>query len=140
MLLKKSISGEFAPWDTLDMLPKPCYDLRALHRNLDIMTTLLRYMQGLGWHPYANDHEDANCQFEINWTYSDALKTADRHTFFRWMVRTVAEQQGLTATFMPKPFSHLTGNGCHVHQSLWDAKTGENTFLDTSDARGLSQR
>jgi glutamine synthetase len=95
-------------------------------------------MQDLGWDPYANDHEDANCQFEINWTYSDSLTTADRHTFFKWMVRTVAEQQGLTATFMPKPFLDLTGNGCHVHQSLWDAETGENLFLDSADGRGLS--
>src|ERR1700730_7698725 len=138
MLLKKSSSGEFAPWDSLDMLPKPCYDLRALHRNLDIMTTLLRYMQELGWDPYANDHEDANCQFEINWTYSDALNTADRHTFFKWMVRTVAEQQGLLATFMPKPFGNLTGNGAHVHLSLADEKS-KNLFFDASSDLGLSQ-
>jgi glutamine synthetase len=138
MLLKKSSNGEFAPWDTLDMLPKPCYDLRALHRNLDIMTTLLRYMQELGWDPYANDHEDANCQFEINWTYSDALNTADRHTFFKWMVRTIAEQQGLLATFMPKPFTSLTGNGAHVHLSLAD-ENGKNLFFDSSADLGLSE-
>ena len=138
MLLKKSDAGEFVPWDALDTLSKPCYDLRALHRNLDIMTTLLRYMQDLGWDPYANDHEDGNCQFEINWTYSDALTTADRHTFFRWMVRTVAEQHGLWATFMPKPFSHLTGNGAHVHLSLADEK-GKNLFLDSTAELGLSQ-
>ena len=138
ILLKPDGLGGYVPFDALDTLSKPCYDLRALHRSLDLMTTLIRYMQELGWDPYANDHEDANCQFEINWTYSDALTTADRHTFFKWMVRTIAEQQGLTATFMPKPFSHLTGNGCHVHQSLWDAKTGDNIFLDTADGRGLS--
>ena len=95
MLLKRNAAGEYAPWDAFDTLPKPCYDLRALYRNLDLMTTLLGFMQELGWDPYANDHEDANCQFEINWTYSDALTTADRHTFFKWMVRTVAEQHGL---------------------------------------------
>jgi glutamine synthetase len=138
MLLKKSSNGEFAPWDTLDMLPKPCYDLCALHRNLDIMTTLLRYMQELGWDPYANDHEDANCQFEINWTYSDALTTADRHTFFKWMVRTVVEQHGLLATFMPKPFGNLTGNGAHVHLSLAD-QNGKNLFFDSSADLGLSE-
>jgi glutamine synthetase len=138
MLLKKSETGEYLPWDSLDTLPKPCYDLRALHRNLDLMTTLLRYMQELGWAPYANDHEDANCQFEINWTYSDALTTADRCTFFKWMVRTVAEQHGLLATFMPKPFAHLTGNGTHVHLSLADEK-GKNLFFDPSSDLGLSQ-
>jgi glutamine synthetase len=139
LLLKRNEAGAYVPYDPLDTLGKPCYDLRALHRNLDMMTTLIRYMQGLGWEPYANDHEDANCQFEINWTYSDALTTADRHTFFRWMVKIVAEQQGLLATFLPKPFTHLTGNGCHFHQSLWDAESGQNLFLDATDANGLSR-
>lgn len=138
-LVKPNGQGGYSPYDALDTLGKPCYDLRALHRSLDIMTTLVRYMQELGWGPYANDHEDANCQFEINWLYADALTTADRHTFFRWMVRTVAEQHGLTATFMPKPFTHLTGNGCHFHQSLWDAQTDTNLFLDESDPNGLSR-
>ncbi|HVF11327.1 MAG TPA: hypothetical protein VNA16_11010, partial [Abditibacteriaceae bacterium] len=104
-----------------------------------IMTRLIKHMQELGWEPYANDHEDANCQFEINWTYSDALTTADRATFFKWMVRTVAEEHGLLATFMPKPFSHLTGNGCHFHQSLWDVKKGTNLFLDKKDENGLGK-
>ncbi|MGH9613081.1 MAG: type III glutamate--ammonia ligase, partial [Bryobacteraceae bacterium] len=139
MLLKKNGAGGYDPWDTLDTLGKPCYDLRALYRNLDLMTTLIGYMQEMGWDPYANDHEDANCQFEINWTYSGALTTADRHTFFKWMARTVAEQHGLWATFMPKPFGHLTGNGAHVHLSLADLKTGDNLFLDASAGMGLSQ-
>jgi glutamine synthetase len=139
MLLKKNSAGEYAPWDAFDTLAKPCYDLCALYRNLDLMTTLLGFMQGLGWSPYAGDHEDANCQFEINWTYSDALTTADRHTFFKWMVRTIAEQHGLLATFMPKPFGNLTGNGAHVHISLADAATGKNLFLESSADLGLSQ-
>ncbi|MCU1276445.1 MAG: glutamine synthetase, type [Bryobacterales bacterium] len=139
MLLKKNSHDQYEPWDALDNATKPCYDLRALYRNLDVMTTLLRYMQEMGWDPYANDHEDANCQFEINWTYSDALTTADRQTFFKWMVRTIAEQNGLWATFMPKPFAHLTGNGAHYHLSLADAESRKNLFLDESDPLGLSQ-
>ncbi len=139
MLLRKNLVGAYEPWDELDTLGKPCYDLRTLHRNLDMMTTLLRYMRELGWAPYANDHEDANCQFEINWKYSDALTTADRTTFFKWMVRTVAEQHGLWATFMPKPFAHLTGNGAHVHLSLAGVQTGANLFEDRSAELGLSQ-
>ena len=138
MLLKKSDTG-YLPWDPLDNSGKPCYDLRALHRNLEIMTTLIGYMQELGWEPYANDHEDANCQFEINWQYADALKTADRQTFFKWMVRTVAEQHGLWATFMPKPFADLTGNGAHYHLSLADSGSGANLFLDEANEFGLSQ-
>jgi glutamine synthetase len=103
------------------------------------MTTLIRYMQQLGWDPYANDHEDANCQFEINFLYADALTTADRHTFFKWMVKTVAEQHGLFATFMPKPFAHLTGNGAHMNMSVWDATTDVNRFEDRSDELGVSR-
>ena len=139
MLLNQSDDGTYTPWDTLDTLGKPCYDLRALHRNLDLMTTLLKYMQELGWDPYANDHEDANCQFEVNWVYSDAMTTADRHTFYKWMVKTMAEENGLMATFMPKPFSNLTGNGAHFHMSLWDAANETNLFLDEGDENGLSQ-
>ena len=139
MLLKEDEHGRYAPWDALDTLSKPCYDLRALHRNLEIMTTLIGYMQGMGWSPYANDHEDGNCQFEINWLYSDALTTADRQTFYRWMVKTVAEEHGLLATFMPKPFTNLTGNGLHFHMSLWDEDNQTNLFLSEEDNNGLSQ-
>ena len=139
ILTRRTDAGGFEPFDPLDTLSKPCYDLRALNRNLDFTTKLLGYMQQLGWDPYANDHEDANCQFEINWTYADCLTTADRHTFFRWMVRTVAEELGAIATFMPKPFAQLTGNGCHFHTSLWDAETDANLFLDEFDENGLSE-
>ncbi|MCG9128993.1 type III glutamate--ammonia ligase [Candidatus Poribacteria bacterium] len=139
MLLKQDENGLYAPWDTLDTMDKPCYDLKALYRNLDMMTTLIKYMQELDWEPYANDHEDGTCQFELNWTYSDALTTADRHTFFKWMVKTVAEESGLLATFMPKPFSNLTGNGAHFHMSLWDEDNQNNLFLDEDDPYGLSQ-
>ena len=139
MLLKQEEDGEYIPWDTLDSLDKPCYDLKALYRNLDMMTSLIKYMQELGWQPYANDHEDGTCQYEVNWTYSDALTTADRHTFFKWMVKTIAEERGLFATFMPKPFTNLTGNGAHFHMSLWDEENNSNLFFDENDRNGLSQ-
>ncbi|MCZ6635607.1 MAG: type III glutamate--ammonia ligase [bacterium] len=148
MLLKQDEHGDYAPYDPLDILDKPCYDLVTLNRNLDVMTMLIQYMQGLGWGPYANDHEDANCQFEINWEYSDALTTADRHTFYKWMVKVIAEEQGWLATFMPKPFAHLTGSGAHYHMSLpipqthmivWDGQNETNLFLDEQDQNGLSE-
>jgi glutamine synthetase len=125
--------------DPLDRLAKPCYDQATLTRSLDFLTTLIKYMQGLGWGPYANDHEDANCQFEINWEFAECLRTADRHTFFKYMVRVLAEEHGAVATFMPKPFSHLTGSGAHYHMSLWDAKTDRNLFMDEADPNGLSK-
>jgi glutamate---methylamine ligase len=122
-----------------DQQSKPCYDQQALMRRYDLIAKICDAMLALGWGPYQNDHEDANGQFEMNWTYSDALTTADRHSFFKYMVKTLAEQDGLRATFMPKPFSHLTGNGCHVHVSLWDASSGQNVFHDRQGELGLSR-
>ena len=90
----------------------------------------------LGWNPYQNDHEDANGQFEMNWEYDDVLVTADRHVFFKYMVKTLAEEAGYRATFMPKPFKGLTGSGCHFHASLW--KDGVNVFEDPKGELGLS--
>jgi glutamine synthetase len=134
-LLRQGEDGTIEIADALDTLEKPCYDLKGLTRNYDFLSTVSRYVNELGWGNYANDHEDANGQFEQNFTYADALTTCDRAIFFRYMVHSLAQQRGLTATFMPKPFSNLTGNGCHFHMSLWDGDT--NLFLDEEDPRGL---
>ncbi len=123
--------------DTRDTQPKPCYDQSALMRRYDLIKEICDCMIEMGWGPYQNDHEDANGQFEMNWDYSDSLNTADRHTFFKFMVKTLAEKHGLRATFMPKPFENLTGNGCHAHISLWKGK--KNIFLDSVDKLGLSK-
>jgi glutamine synthetase type III len=127
--------------DEYDNASKPCYDQQSLMRRYDVIAEICDYMLELGWGPYQNDHEDANGQFEMNWNFDDALVTADRHSFFKFMVRSVAEKHGLRATFMPKPFPTLTGSGCHVHLSLWDVATGKtSTFADTNDEMGLSQQ
>jgi glutamine synthetase type III len=123
--------------DKSDIQSKPCYDQSALMRRYDVISEVCDCMLELGWGPYQNDHEDANGQFEMNWDFDDALKTADRMAFFKYMVKAIAEKHGLRATFMPKPFAHLTGNGCHVHVSLW--KGGKNAFDDKNDALGLSK-
>ncbi len=123
--------------DPRDTQSKPCYDQSALMRRYDLIKEICDCMIEMGWGPYQNDHEDANGQFEMNWDYSDCLKTADRHTFFKYMVKTIAEKHGLRATFMPKPFENLTGNGCHAHISVWDGK--KNKFLDKSNNLGLSK-
>ncbi|TVQ57832.1 MAG: type III glutamate--ammonia ligase [Rhodobacteraceae bacterium] len=130
-------SGE-AIADKADDQIKPCYDISALMRRYDVIKELCDAMQTLGWGPYQNDHEDANGQFEMNWDYDDALVTADRHAFFKYMAKTVAEKHGLRATFMPKPFIHLTGNGCHAHVSLWDADGAMNLFDDPAGELGVS--
>ena len=110
--------------DPADTRAKPCYDQQALMRHFDLVAAICSGMEGLGWGPYQNDHEDANGQFEMNWNFDEALVTADRHTFFKFMVKSLAEQHGVRATFMPKPFAELTGNGCHIHLSLWDDDGG----------------
>ena len=123
--------------DKNDIAAKPCYDQSALMRQYDIIKEICDYMLDLGWGPYQNDHEDANGQFEMNWNFSHCLETADRHTFFKFMVRTVAEKHGVRATFMPKPFANKTGNGCQAHISLWN-KSKKNLFLNKKDQLGLS--
>lgn len=123
--------------DDADAQSRPCYDQQALMRRYEVIKEICDGMIALGWAPYQNDHEDANGQFEMNWDYDDCLKTADRHAFFKFMVKSVAEKHGLRATFMPKPFSELTGNGCHAHVSLW-SPSGANVFDDEAGELGLS--
>jgi len=125
--------------DEKDTQEKPCYDSSALMRRYDVITEICDSMIALGWKPYQNDHEDANGQFEMNWDFSDCLITADRHAFFKFMTKTIAEKHGLRATFMPKPFTNLTGNGCHCHISIWDQSGKKNMFLDNKDELGLSK-
>jgi len=123
--------------DGRDIQSKPCYDQSALMRRYELIKEICDCMLAMGWKPYQNDHEDANGQFEMNWDYSDSLITADRHVFFKYMVKSLAEKHGLRATFMPKPFHNLTGNGCHAHVSVWNGKN--NKFLDKKDDLGLSK-
>jgi glutamine synthetase type III len=121
--------------DGADRQPKPCYDQLTLMRHYDVIAEISDAMETLGWGPYQSDHEDANGQYEMNWTYAPALVTADRHAFFKFMVRSIAERHGMRATFMPKPFADLTGSGCHAHVSVW---RGENNVFAGSDEVGLS--
>ncbi len=144
--LRSGVEAEFfllrpdgrAVGDEGDRQAKPCYDQTALLGQYDLIGAISDAMLGLGWGPYQSDHEDANGQFEMNWTYDDALVTADRHVFFKFMVKELARTHGLRATFMPKPFMHLTGTGCHAHVSLWDASGKTNLFHDPDGELGLS--
>ena len=144
--MKSGVEAEFflitkdgqAISDEYDNATKPCYDQQALMRRYDVIAEICDNMLSLGWAPYQNDHEDANGQFEMNWGFDDALVTADRHSFFKFMVRSIAEKHGLRATFMPKPFARLTGSGCHVHLSIWDKAGKKNTFADDKNDLGLS--
>ncbi|MFT7136719.1 MAG: glutamine synthetase type III [Akkermansiaceae bacterium] len=124
--------------DPSDAAEKPCYDQSALLRRYEVIAEICDHMQTLGWGPYQNDHEDANGQFEMNWRYDTALRTADKHAFFKFLAKSVAENHGFRVTFMPKPFAHLTGNGCHVHVSGWVPGGDSCLFDDASDEDGLS--
>ena len=124
--------------DDFDTAEKPCYDQQAIMRRYDVIAEICDYMLEMGWNPYQNDHEDANGQFEMNWEYDDVLKTADKHSFFKFMTKSVAEKHGLRATFMPKPIESLTGNGCHSHISAWDETEEVNKFSDDKNELGLS--
>ncbi|ARE41350.1 Glutamine synthetase type I [Rhodovulum sp. P5] len=121
--------------DPHDTAEKPCYDQQAVMRRYDVVAEICDYMLGLGWGPYQTDHEDANGQFEMNWEFDDALVTADRHSFFKFMVKSVAEKHGFRATFMPKPVEGLTGNGCHAHISVWDLDGKTNVFAGSGSGQ-----
>jgi glutamine synthetase len=144
--LKTGVEAEFfllrpdgrAVGDGEDRQAKPCYDQTALLHHYELIRAISEAMLRLGWGPYQSDHEDANGQFEMNWTYDNALVTADRHVFFKFMVKELAREHGLRATFMPKPFMHLTGSGCHAHVSLWDLEGETNLFHDPTGELGLS--
>ncbi len=126
-------------FDERDIQEKPCYDQSTLMRRYDVISEICDAMVELNWGAYQNDHEDANGQWEMNWDFDDVLKTSDRHVFFKYMVKAVAESHGMRATFMPKPFMNLTGNGCHINASLWDKTGKKNMFQDPKGELGLSQ-
>ena len=126
--------------DEYDTAAKPCYDQQAVMRRYDVIAEICDYMGEMGWGPYQNDHEDANGQFEMNFDFDDALATADKHSFFKFMVKSIAEKHGLRATFMPKPFEGLTGNGCHAHISVWNKSGKKNVFADNKMDLGLSAK
>ncbi|MBC7476940.1 MAG: type III glutamate--ammonia ligase [Pseudorhodobacter sp.] len=125
------------PYDTAE---KPCYDQQAVMRRYDVISEVCDYMLELGWEAYQNDHEDAVGQFEMNWKYDDALQTADKHSFFKFMMKSVAEKHGFRATFMPKPFKGLTGSGCHAHISVWTPDGKSNAFSDPTKELSLSDQ
>ena len=126
-------------YDERDTQEKPCYDQSALMRRYDVISEICDAMLSLGWGAYQNDHEDANGQWEMNWEYDHVMKTSDRHVFFKYMAKTIAEKHGMRATFMPKPFMHLTGNGCHINASLWDKAGKKNMFQDRKGELGLGK-
>ncbi|MCZ6619994.1 MAG: type III glutamate--ammonia ligase [Gammaproteobacteria bacterium] len=136
MLLKRSADGGVSPADDSDTLEKPCYDYKGLSRSRTFLEKLVGSLKEVGFDVYQIDHEDGNGQFEINYTYTDALTSADRFVFFRMAAGEIANELGLVCSFMPKPFSNRTGSGMHMHISMSD-ETTPNLFADEADEHGL---
>lgn len=135
----KDTDEGFGPVSDRDTLPKAAYALPTVLDNYKIIDRIVSAMNDLGWDVYSFDHEDAQGQFETDFTYSDGLKMADRLTFFRFMVKELAREEGYFASFMPKPFANQTGSGAHYNMSLADLETGKNLFEDPNDSCGLSK-
>ncbi|MGD0502825.1 MAG: type III glutamate--ammonia ligase [Steroidobacteraceae bacterium] len=136
MLLSRRADGSLGPADPTDDLDKPCYDYKGLYRTREALDEMVAGLRAVGIDVYQIDHEDGNGQFEINFTYADALKSADNFTFVKMAASEIAHKHGMIATFMPKPFSNRTGSGAHFHVSM-GSKSQKNAFHDASDKSGM---
>jgi glutamine synthetase len=134
-LLKKTADGQIVPCDDSDTLAKPCYDYKGLSRARNFVETLTDSLKAVGIDVYQIDHEDANGQFEINYTFEDCLSSCDHYIMFKMAASEIANDMGLICSFMPKPFANLPGNGMHMHMSIGDGKS--NLFTDKSDPNGM---
>jgi glutamine synthetase len=136
MLLTRGADGKPAPCDVTDRLDKPCYDYKGLSRASGFLDKLVESLRGCGVDVYQIDHEDANGQFEVNFTYADALTSADNFVLVKMAASEIARSFGMIASFMPKPFSNRTGSGAHFHLSMGNERQ-RNLFLDPADPQGL---
>ncbi|PPC79171.1 type III glutamate--ammonia ligase [Pokkaliibacter plantistimulans] len=135
-LFKRDAQGQLGPVDPSDTLDKPCYDYKGLSRSRAFLERLVESLQQVDFDVYQIDHEDANGQFEINYTYSDAMTSADRFTFFRMAAGEIANDMGMICSFMPKPDPKRAGNGMHFHLSIGSA-SNKNLFQDDNDPSGM---
>jgi glutamine synthetase len=113
------------------------FDLAPKDLASDVRRDIIYGLEDMGFDIEASHHEVAQGQHEINFTYDDALTTADNVATFRSVVRAIAAQHDLHATFMPKPVPRINGSGMHTHMSLFE--DGENAFYDEDGQFGLSE-
>lgn len=112
------------------------FDLAPADLGEDARRAIVQVLEQMGFEVEAAHHEVAHGQHEIDFRYADALKTADNITTFRFVVKYVAQQFGLVASFMPKPIYGQNGSGMHTHQSLFRGQ--ENAFWDAKAKWELS--
>ena len=113
------------------------FDLTPVDLGEDARRAIVDVLEQMGFEVEAGHHEVAHGQHEIDFRYADALTTADNIATFRFVVRNVARQFGLHASFMPKPIYGQNGSGMHTHQSLFRGK--ENAFFDPDAQWQLSE-
>ncbi|MEJ6951033.1 type I glutamate--ammonia ligase [Natronospora cellulosivora (SeqCode)] len=113
------------------------FDLGPLDKGENTRREIVLALEEMGFEVEASHHEVAPGQHEIDFKYKDALSTADNIATFKFVTKSLAQLNGIFATFMPKPIFGENGSGMHVHQSLY--KDGENVFYEESDKLGLSQ-
>lgn len=113
------------------MHPTPCYDAETALDSLDLLAQLNRYMAEAGFELFSLDQEGGDGQFELDFSYDEAVASCDRLTFLRLMLRQVAKEHGCVVTFMPKPGRGAWGSGAHMNMSLESLDTGENLFRGT---------
>lgn len=138
-VLRLTPEGKLEVPNSDDNFVKACYDVKRFMDRYKWLDKVASTVNALGWDLYSLDHEDANSQFEFDFKYADALTMCDRHIFFRYMAKHYAAEEGLIATFMPKPFADKTGSGAHFNMSLYDLETKKNLFAipHAEDPRGL---
>ncbi|MDF1577476.1 MAG: type I glutamate--ammonia ligase [Desulfurivibrionaceae bacterium] len=105
---------------------------------IDCRRKIIETLEQMGFEIEASHHEVAEGQHEVNFKYADALTCADNTVTFKWVVKTIAKEYGLHATFMPKPVFGINGSGMHTNQSLFDLK-GNNAFFDPKAKLQLSK-
>ena len=104
----------------------------------EIRQDMVDALEAFGIRVEAAHHEVAEGQHEIDFEYSDALRTADNAITFKFTLKAIAQLHGLYATFMPKPIHGINGSGMHTHQSLWSISEKRNAFADATNPYGLS--
>jgi glutamine synthetase len=104
----------------------------------EIRQDMVDALEAFGIRVEAAHHEVAVGQHEIDFEYSDALRTADNALTFKFTLKAIAQRSGLYATFMPKPIFGINGSGMHTHQSLYSIEQGRNAFADLDNKYGLS--
>jgi glutamine synthetase len=133
-LLQKGTGGYDA--EASDTLEKPSYDTKSLLRRRAFLDKLATSLDQCGLGVFQIDHEDATGQYEVNYTYAEALRAADNFMLFKMAAHHIAEEEGMLFSMMPKPFADRPGSGLHFHLSLADAD-GKPVFSAGQDERGL---